>query len=596
MIPHDVTFVSLSSSDPESIYQRLLNLLNDRSDILHKSIRHLSGGRIYHQYIFETSTELDNIRVLVDQIKMIPLIFKLSLKKSEYESAMYTGIDHFVKMYVKTKLGIDVTCTVEVNHLTLIIRCWTTEDIELYVPRSSGLFIKLRRYLGSKLVGQDDLIPYVIRNYFTKSISTIDYDSDLLCYITSDPQLNVTDINSIIQGLRVKGYFAMRYTSNDQLSFFMQYLIMWGYSVVEINDNVIVSITDRRDYSITPANPYYMASTGQPFLTRIGGSWQYDTNELDQVSSKLYYIVYQVLVRDPYLAPNFNYVEIHPDLSVTIPCFSIDQVDYISMEVSRMYNSSAKDMYVIEVSDVEKGFMKRMSAGDIGSMIVNIRGRIYVVFERLPNQKNIDKSQVRSAFINYLNGICESLTDPISREDFSDLSLMDLLKVVRPEKDTHYCITGDTLSKLNGSPITRKPFDHHIRMLMEDPTIGIRGFINVGNLINGLFGDRIPDYPDIDPHIDLTVTEYSGNTEFDIIFDTGDQQEVFVINTILDERDLNLVKSIWSTGKLLTGWSKYITSKNGSLMYPAFFTGNYGWMGRSTPSEVSDLIDLIRSA
>ena len=217
------------------------------------------------------------------------------------------------------------------------------------------------------------------------------------------------------------------------------------------------------------------------------------------------------------------------------------------------------------------------------------------------------KAQIKEMILSHLSELCGSDSDPVYLTKFSEMSLEELSTIIRPEKESPYCYTADTIRKLTDktSPITRKPLQSWVLDIAENPSLMIRGFLPLGS-IPGLM--QVSDFKQIDTKPvdgELIMDSLSGlngpdglnlkETVIQIKMPNGDLVDFMELNTILLEPDFQLLVDLWNKGYFLNIWGTITNTYLKKLDLPGGLKFDpMLYLGKGTSVQVAEVIDRIR--
>jgi hypothetical protein len=601
-----IEFITIPTHSPGSVYQKFLDAINSEDfEVLYGDIDHsFSLGRVKHKYIIKktgnTGMPLTDLQDMSVAMSMVSLTLRIRLTTKQYEDASYIRLGKVVTAYLSKRLGLpsnELSCDMNISNLSLIITPRHNGELLYMFPEEKhGIqnSLKLKDYMSKIVLGSDHRLLFVIRSHFTEDIAIKDiyYDELIDAYVTEQiilPHM-IKDIYEVLMGYIDKGYKCITYSDNSQLSFYKSFLSLWDGEVIEINNNVIIFRS--RGYIPDVSDVHHLSHTSMPFFITLGGEWQENLPLTNDSAAKIYYIVQMEMANDPYLAPNYEYVNVAPDLSVNIPVFSNIQAKQIHNVIMEKYRDNYDIIYAKDMLDAVSIRLYCESP----SLIVSFDDNLYVVSQKKSTSTNgISTGSIRERFMDFLTRTCDGLEDPVSLDNFNDLDTLDLLQVIRPEKDSRYCFTENTLSRLPNkiSPVTREPFNDRIVKLIDDPLMAVKGFIDLGDIISGIH-KQPPIYPEVNVDIPLEITRLDKVTTYEAVFSDGKRQEFTTVNTDVDSLDSDLLIQKWKKGQYLAPWSRYIIQRTELTPYPLMFSGDLGWLGRGSPLDVSKFIDEIR--
>lgn len=374
-----------------------------------------------------------------------------------------------------------------------------------------------------------------------------------------------------------------------------------------------------------------------PVIT-LTGSWQNYLNLTENpiLEARLQYMISRILERYPIIRPFISSeIKILPNCTIRIPFTSMFEVRQIKEEFERELNK-IEDLFVLQVSNLVEGLHYRLKLQQMGwtgpglpsrknltsfsnepipghSLIIPIQGQLLLVsnVNPWPNMAQLgrrrengkiskeDATLLRRMILRYLRELCESDTDPVYLTKFTEMPLQQLITVVRPERDSPYCYTAETIQKLpqKVSPISRRPLDPWVLRLIEEPSLMVRGFLPLGDL-PGLLQFEELTLPDVDPVNGTLVrlNSETGKNETIIVIKMGDGRliDFAEINTELVEEDFQLLKDLWNRGYFLNVWG-IITNEYLKKLEANFLRFDpIMYLGKGTPAQVAEVIDRIR--
>lgn len=495
---------------------------------------------------------------------------------------------------------------------------------EEYSALRSKVCDNLSDYLHVQSLGCDNMIPYVLSMYAPELLGSLEYrdrvyqlrDDKVAGGSSAVPHNTVTgsllqlrrSIQTISLGLYDQDYFPVRFVTNERhyKEFCMELASMWDIDIIHDSHDTLVMKGNERGTCEFNAF-YYMAALNYPFSAVMDGPWQ-----LQMISSekraKLSYMASDIVSKDPWLAPFVNLIHVYDDLSIYVPVISKSQYNNVYTQMVNMSGDLGK-IYAVPVDDLENAILARyylaLKDDTIRSEILDFDHNIYVVtrYELDPNdldnfmsEKEKHLADIRSIYLNYLSEICEGTSDPITFDEFKEFSVVDLLQVIRPERDSRYCFSVKTLQKLDKmeSPMTRQAFTADVIQIIKDPLVGIRGYLTVPKLFRGLF-DVIPQVPSVTVENTLIqVIQDNNSTSVDVHLPGGHIKEIINIEMLISPEDIATIEKLWTEGRFLSIWNRYNISMGKELSVPLFLSGDLGWLGRGPSSSVTNALNIVR--
>lgn len=380
-----------------------------------------------------------------------------------------------------------------------------------------------------------------------------------------------------------------------------------------------------------------------PVIT-LTGSWQnyLDPRENPVLEARIYYTMCRLLERFPIMRPFIpDEVKILPNFTIRIPFTSMFEVRQIKEQFEREINK-LEELFVLQVSNLVEGLHYRLKLEQLGptgdsrsgrneipspnrdltslsnmpnrgiSLIIPSGGNLFVVSNvnplptanQLGRRKNNgklrkkDANNLRKMLLNYLEKLCESDTDPVYLTKFTEMPLDELITIVRPERESPYCYTAETIQQLSDkfSPITRKPFDPWVIKLINDPTLMARGFLPLGTL-PGLLHFEDLTLPDVDPVngklISIPSTD-GKETTIVIRMNNGNLIDFAEIDTELVSEDFQLLQDLWNRGYFLNIWGVITNEYLKKLEANFLRLDPIMYLGKGTPAQVAEAINRIR--
>ncbi len=644
-------------------YDRLIEILNNGKDggsgtpdILSHQMYLLHHGRISHRFRLRILDPMafkgirNEIYDILDKITLYPLSFNYNvyLQPDQILGLGEDGMENqtkalrlYLEDYLKFKYGYDFAIQMTrfrnpdneyITFMPYITNLNDAYDQLLYLlPDDPSWALNLKDLLSYFSVGSDPLILYLLRN--SNSVDNLDRVNGV--YILPFPP----DLNSIgisieeirlgypeeVSALKAQGYKAIRYRDNDDRMTCKNLCSLAGIPLVyEAEEFIFVYVSDKLQTLLNQTVENFIEDNlnriilGEIPLITITGSWQsYLDVSIDDYEAlvKIKFIILKIIAGNPIMKQYLDQVTVFDNLTIRLPFTSMLEIRDLKAVFEREINKIGM-VTALAVNTLTEGLIYRWILWKLDpeamSLILDSGGQLFVIsdikqdkvpsIEKLRSGPEGPKSQeeeIRKMLLEHLKRLCGSDVDPVYLTKFDDMSLQELSTLIRPEKESPYCYTAQTIANLPQkiSPLTRKPLRPWVLKVMNEPTLMLRGFLPLGTLKGLISFEDLQDtniMPVTGTLVRHDLTDQQGQTTLVQIKLSDRFLDLLEIDTLLLGEDFQSLEKLWNRGYFLNVWGRLTNQYLKKLDSHFLKFDPMMYLGKGTASQVAEVLDRIR--